>query len=672
MAASVGRASGHEAGAGFGRGTFSTLLQQLVNFNEAQEQEIFRLRREVAARTSHPAEDPTDSEEVPFERLKLDEVKVGGARDSRGSYGSWSRALDEFGDAKSPGDVKQLSLRDCWRANLQRGTRLVEEKRDEAVRVARKHHASIYMEETAGDRKGYKCILRPNDPIRVTWDLLGMFLLFYDICTIPLAAFDPDPHWFTTTMDWTTQIFWTCDIVMSLITGYVHEGGIIVDPVKILKNYLRTWFVLDLAVCGPDWISTFVEIYSTDFTNDPGGVNRLLRSLRVVRTVRLLRLVKLKRILATIKDRITSEAVFILLNICKLIGLLLLVNHFIAAAWYLVGSIVWSTNWLDVYSMRKEQAGLGYRYSTSLHWSLTQFTPASMDVHPQNVWERYFAIMVLIAGLVLFSSFISSITGSMSQLRNMKADKSKQFWLLRRYLKQQKVPRDLCFRVLRYIEYAMNNVDDRVPEGRITILNSLTEQLRNELKFFTHFRDLISHPLFGHIRRLSEAILNRMSGRVLRETELAAGDKLFSLVDASTEMFFIQQGHIQYTLSRRSETPWKEDSHRKTLQSFQSFQTIEMPDQTLVLDKDDYLCEVSLWSHWVHLGLAQAVTEATIISVQAHAFGDLVIKDADLGELVTLYAQRYVDQQAELDWIEVSSEAAKEFTRSFFLGPAVT
>ena len=36
------------------------------------------------------------------------------------------------------------------------------------------------------------------------------------------------------------------------------------------------------------------------------------------------------------------------------------------------------------------------------------------------------AVQVLIAGLVLFSSFISLITGSMSQLRNMKADKSKQ------------------------------------------------------------------------------------------------------------------------------------------------------------------------------------------------------------------------------------------------------
>ena len=44
MAASLGRASGHE-GAGFGRGTFSTLLQQLANFNEAQEQETRRCEK---------------------------------------------------------------------------------------------------------------------------------------------------------------------------------------------------------------------------------------------------------------------------------------------------------------------------------------------------------------------------------------------------------------------------------------------------------------------------------------------------------------------------------------------------------------------------------------------------------------------------------------------------
>lgn len=33
-------------------------------------------------------------------------------------------------------------------------------------------------------------------------------------------------------MDWTTQIFWTCDIFMSLISGYVHEGAACFFPEK--------------------------------------------------------------------------------------------------------------------------------------------------------------------------------------------------------------------------------------------------------------------------------------------------------------------------------------------------------------------------------------------------------------------------------------------------------
>lgn len=71
--------------------------------------------------------------------------------------------------------------------------------------------------------------------------------------------------------------------------------------------------------------------------------------------------------------------------------LLLLVNHFIAATWYLVGTVFEETHnwvdapclpcagvWLDVkqwllpacctkeYKMRKDQAGLGYRYRSLL------------------------------------------------------------------------------------------------------------------------------------------------------------------------------------------------------------------------------------------------------------------------------------------------------------------
>mmetsp|Transcript_105983 Transcript_105983/g.252896 ORF Transcript_105983/g.252896 Transcript_105983/m.252896 type:complete len:658 (+) Transcript_105983:55-2028(+) len=645
------------------------VLDKISSLNQAQERAIALLRIQLQTGLGAEEQEVSDDGAVPSERWEAlpktsqtlevaeDEAFERPGPPDRALSTSRTKALCNI-------DLANLALREVWKTAFQRPTFVVEELKEETARVV--HHSSLKKaaQEASGERKPCALILSPNDHLRVAWDLTGMLLLFYDIIAIPLTAFDPDPETFTQVMDWTTQIFWTWDIVMSLITGYVSEGEIVFRPWLICLNYLKTWFILDMAVCGPDWVSTFVELSSVDVTTDPGGVNRLLRSLRVVRTVRLLRLVKLKRILAMIKDRITSEAVFILVNICKLIVMLLLVNHFIAAAWYLLGTMGDPiNNWLDVYDMRKDSANLGYRYSTSLHWSLTQFTPASMDVHPQNLAERSFAILVLIAGLVLFSSFISSITGSMSQLRNMKADKSKQFWLLRRYLKQQNVPRDLCFRVLRYIEYATANVHERVPEGRITILKNLTEQLRNELTFFTYYRCLKAHALFKQIDTMNQAILISMSSQVLRSLDLAAGDPLFSVVDVPYEMFWIQKGVIRYVLQDLT------NGRRRSLSRFTTFTTATQDtENTVILGQGEYLCEVALWSPWAHVGNAQAVAEANLVCIDQALFCEVALKDVDLGQIVTLYARRFLEFMSEegSPWIEISNQEAKDFSQSFF------
>merc|ERR1711937_458163 len=81
-----------------------------------------------------------------------------------------------------------------------------------------------------------------------------------------------------------------------------------------------------------------------------------------------------------------------------------------------------------------------YLYTTSFHWSLTQFTPASIAVQPQNPTERVFAILVLLGTLLTFSSFVSGITGAMMYLRSLSSVKSKKFWMLRRYLSETQVP----------------------------------------------------------------------------------------------------------------------------------------------------------------------------------------------------------------------------------------
>ena len=43
--------------------------------------------------------------------------------------------------------------------------------------------------------------------------------------------------------------------------------------------------------------------------------------------------------------------------------------------------------------------------------------------------------------------------------------------------------------------------------------------------------------------------------------------------------------------------------------------------------QEDYLCEVALWTEWMHVGTAEAIEEVSLISIDALSFGDLVSKE---------------------------------------------
>eukprot|EP00913_Durusdinium_trenchii_P022286 g20939.t1 len=121
---------------------------------------------------------------------------------------------------------------------------------------------------------------------------------------------------------------------------------------------------------------------------------RLLRILRLARTARLLRLLKLQKVMEKLSDYLDSEVASIMANICKMILLLLALNHMIACVCF--------------------------------HWSITQFTPASKPpIQPQNTVEPAFAIFVVVFALVGFSYVVGSILASLAQLRSMSEQSAK-------------------------------------------------------------------------------------------------------------------------------------------------------------------------------------------------------------------------------------------------------
>merc|ERR1712176_173624 len=102
-----------------------------------------------------------------------------------------------------------------------------------------------------------------------------------------------------------------------------------------------------------------------------------------------------------------------------------IMNHYLACFWFFLFMSLQSDHnyvcagtsdctWTEVAFGGDRNVPIMYAYSTALHWSLTQFTPASMEVTPKNAYERFFNIVVIVMALVIFSSFVSSITQAMT------------------------------------------------------------------------------------------------------------------------------------------------------------------------------------------------------------------------------------------------------------------
>ena len=90
-----------------------------------------------------------------------------------------------------------------------------------------------------------------------------------------------------------SDTFFLMDLVLNFRTGIVIEDNteIILDPEKIKKKYLRTWFVVDFVSSIPvDYIFLIVE------KGIDSEVYKTARALRIVRFTKILSLLRLLRL----------------------------------------------------------------------------------------------------------------------------------------------------------------------------------------------------------------------------------------------------------------------------------------------------------------------------------------------------------------------------------------
>jgi len=536
-------------------------------------------------------------------------------------------------------------------------------------------------------------VWHPHSQRRLYWDFVGMGLLGHDLIMIPFKyAFEPEGNIFLDLLVWAGMLFWTADMLLSFFTGYAEtHGNIVMVPSKIARRYLRTWFALDLVLVGFDWLMILVWDTGAESAEQSNAtrLGRSLRTLRFLRSLRLLRLLKLKRIFQEIQDQIDSEVVSTYWGIFKITILIITANHVIACMWYSIGTSTegnaLTRNWVQANGL--DEKGVEYRYATAMHWSLTQFTPASMEVYPHNAIERAFCIIVVLFAMVTFSSFVSTLTSNMTHLRNRTADETRQFWLLRRYLKDLNITKMTSLRVQRYLEFAYRRQQQRVQEKEVALLNLLSQPLRYEVKHESFAPHLYMHPLFMAVGEQTKAFTES-----LQAVSLASRDVCFATGQAAVNMFFVVDGDLFYSVPDEEEEdeeavpdsnsdfeecvsgePRRESGGQELFADLMRFSALsdefEAEEEESLCEEGlnsrvgegQWITEAVLWTPWVHLGDLQALTDSQLITVDANSFGSAVRNATSLWSVLHRYGLAFV---LELNTIQ-RTDLTDNLDRSF-------
>jgi len=489
-----------------------------------------------------------------------------------------------------------------------------------------------YVEE---DEKIYRStslcgrlITHPSSFRMFCWNILGILIMLYDTIQIPLQVFDLHGTTFTLTCAKVSLGYWTCDIFCSFVTGFYRRGALEMRPARIAARYAATWMVLDIAVCSLDWA---VQILTEGNAEGVGAKStqvtrftRAFRSLRVLRAVRILRVLKLKHLMQECEEFFNSEYVHIVLRMCRLIICIAMINHFIACGFYWIGS---ADEDQDSWVTHLGPATVEYRYTTALHWSLTQFTPASMEIVPRNVAERIYTIFTLLFAMIVFSSFVSSITAAMTRMRELGSHigKKKQFNFLRWYLKDKSVGLLLTRRITKYLKYAVQQATNHIQESEVELLMLLSEPLRVELKHSIYSPTLSNHPFFKRFGSVSQQAMRQVCDKAAKSLSASAMDVIFSTGEAAKELFFIVSGELLYLEAEKG-------AYRGST------------DNAVLVTPGMWICEAALWSEFIHKGSLYGQKHCDLVVLDSNKFGDVTRQHQTVLNSTRRYADSFMRQ----------------------------
>lgn len=472
----------------------------------------------------------------------------------------------------------------------------------------------------------FKFPLNPHSLIRLIWDFIGLALVIYDAVTIPLMlmVFPPGTD-LGKLMPIVSCTFWTLDIGVSCMTAIVVDGEQKDSWKEIWRQYARSWLAMDVLMVLPDWIWVSMD-------NDRGGF-ALLRIVKAIRALRLLRVVKFADILREQLKRVNSETLLKTVSLLQLIFAFMMLNHFTACGWYLVGKTTGDGWFQEMVLITAESASAGYLLA--LHWSITQFH-GSMEVIPGNTSERIFAVIMLIVGMLTFSVTVSVSMDMIFQVRQARKRDTERKRRLRSYFIRHDVPMKLMLSVKAHLKLC-SDTDKQLQDDK-ELLEALPPQLGRALLLEVRQPTLDRHWFFTWIKSKHFTAFQEVCSLAFVSIPALHGHNIFTCQDACSSMYFVESGSLRYLAMKSGKAAQRTSigPHSRFVKRLCQF------NAGVEVARKQWVCEPALWvQSWRTHGELIALVNTVVLSLES----------SDLAEVISAFPWLYFDVSVYAHWV---------------------
>eukprot|EP00956_Cyclotella_meneghiniana_P029332 scaffold70710_cov76-Cyclotella_meneghiniana.AAC.2 len=173
-------------------------------------------------------------------------------------------------------------------------------------------------------------ILLPNSSYYLLWNCFLFTACVYNAWMIPFRLSFSTSADSSIIIDWLFDLFFVADMYLNYrFVGFMQEGEVITDTVKIKKNYMLNRFKLDIISSCPLDLIAFLILPRVTSLAIGLGIGDLLRVLKLLRFPRYFWVIE--KVFAVLQDRNIPLAP---LRLVEFFGGVILIAHFAACGFF--------------------------------------------------------------------------------------------------------------------------------------------------------------------------------------------------------------------------------------------------------------------------------------------------------------------------------------------------